>query len=177
MISISSATEKDYRAIVNIGKMSVTEAHTGSCAPEELNEYIEGHYNKEEIIKELSDVDNIYHIIYYKLQPVGFSKIIFNAKHPNIPKENVTKLDRIYLLKEFQGMKLGFKLLQFNIELAKNHHQSGMWLFTWVGNKKAIEFYLKAGFKIIGSHDFYVTKTRSNPNHHMLLDFSEAVHT
>lgn len=107
----------------------------------------------------------------------GFSKIILNATHPNIACENATKLDRIYLLKEFQGMKLGFKLLQFNIELAKNNHQSGIWLFTWVGNKKAIEFYLKAGFKIIGSHDFFVTKTRSNPNHHKLLDFSKDGHT
>ena len=63
---------------------------------------------------------------------MGFSKIILNAKHPNIVTENVTKLDRIYLLKEFYGLKIGLELLNFNIELSRNNNQSGIWLYTWI---------------------------------------------
>ena len=100
-----------------------------------------------------------------------FSKIILNEVHPNINKQQVTKLDRIYLLKEFFDLKLGCELLKFNIELSKKNNQSGMWLFTWVGNTRAVNFYLKAGFKIIGSHKFKVSETHYNDNHHMLLEF------
>ena len=84
--------------------------------------------------------------------------------------KNVTKLDRIYLLKEFYGLKLGLELLNFNIRLARNNKQSGIWLYTWTGNKRAIDFYLKAGFTITGSHKFYVTETYYNLNHLMFLD-------
>ncbi len=173
MIEIFRATEKDSSTIVNLGKVSVTEAHKDSCSADILHEYVITNYNNDAITKELADPTNIYHILSYNNEPVGFSKIVFNAKHASIDKENVTKLDRIYLLKEFHGAKLGYELLTFNIELAKKNNQAGLWLYTWIGNKKAINFYLRAGFTIIGNHDFLVAKNHYNPNHHMFLDLAK----
>ena len=170
MISIIRATEKDYNSIVTIGKVSVAEAHKDSCSPEDLDDFLKRNYNNDTIKEELNDANNIYNIINYNGHPVGFSKIILNTRHPNIVAENVTKLDRIYLLKEFYGMKLGLELLNFNIGVARNSSQSGMWLYTWVGNKRAINFYLNAGFIIIGEHKFYVTKTHYNLNHQLFLN-------
>ena len=170
MISIKRATEKDYQSIVDIGKVSVAEAHKGACSAEDMYDFLERNYNDDAIKEELNDTNNIYHIIYYDGLPVGFSKIILNAAHPNIIAENVTKLDRIYLLKEYYGLKLGRELLNFNIGLARDHHQSGIWLYTWIGNDRAINFYGRAGFEIIGSHKFYVTNTYYNLNHHMFLN-------
>ena len=175
MISVIKATEKDFQSIVDIGRISVAQAHRDSCAPEDLNDYMERNYNPHAIQQELSDPKNIYHIICYNSIPAGFSKIVLNAAHPNIVAKNVTKLDRIYLLKEFFGLKLGLELLNFNISLAKNNHQSGIWLFTWVGNNRAVDFYLKTGFTIIGSHKFYVTETHYNLNHHMVLNLPDKI--
>jgi ribosomal protein S18 acetylase RimI-like enzyme len=173
MISIIRATERDCNSIVSIGKISVAESHRDSCSSEEMDEFLERNYNKVAIKEELNDITNIYYIIRYSDEPVGFSKIILNAKHSNIISENVTKLDRIYLLKEFYGLKLGLKLLNFNIELSRNNHQSGMWLYTWVGNKRAIDFYLKAGFTVVGSHKFYVNETHYDLCHQLFLSFIE----
>ncbi len=170
MILVKRATAEDHRPIVAIGKTAVAEAHRDSTSAENLNEYLEKNYNDQTIKEELDDPENIYHIISYNGNPVGFSKIILNAKEPGIVAENVTKLDRIYLLKEFYGLKLGLELLNFNIRLAGNNKQSGIWLYTWTGNTRAIDFYLKAGFTIIGSHKFYVTDTTYNLNHLMFLN-------
>jgi ribosomal protein S18 acetylase RimI-like enzyme len=170
MVSVKRATAEDHRPIVAIGKIAVAEAHRDSTSAENLNEYLEKNYNDHAIKEELDDPDNIYHMISYNGNPVGFSKIILNAKEPGILAENVTKLDRIYLLKEFYGLKLGLELLNFNIRLAVNNKQSGIWLYTWTGNTRAIDFYLKAGFTIIGSHKFYVTDTYYNLNHLMFLN-------
>jgi GNAT superfamily N-acetyltransferase len=172
MISFIRAAAHDSETIVNIGLVSVKEAHLGSCPEEILDEYLSNHYNNDTIKKELAEPQNIYHIITYNNQPAGFSKIIFNAPHAAINRTNTTKLDRIYLLKEFQGAKLGYELLKYNIALAKSHGQSGIWLFTWVGNKKAVIFYTKAGFTTIGNHNFHVAQEYYNANYHMLLNFS-----
>src|SRR5688500_7951269 len=158
MISVIKATEGDYNSIASIGKISIEESHRGSCSDEDMNEFLDRNYNSDAINEELNDVNNIYYIIIYNDKPAGFSKIILNAKHPNIATENVTKLDRIYLLKEFYGLKLGLELLNFNIELSRNNNQSGIWMYTWIGNNRAINFYLIAGFIIIGSKNFYVNK-------------------
>lgn len=171
MISVIRATESDHNSIVSIGKLSVAESHKGSCSTEVMDEFLEKNYNNDAIKREINDVNNIYHIINYKNKPAGFSKIILNARHPNIVTKNVTKLDRIYLLNEFYGLKLGLELLNFNLELSRNNDQSGMWLYTWIGNTRAINFYRKAGFAIIGSHKFYVTKTHYDISHQMLFNF------
>jgi diamine N-acetyltransferase len=173
MISVKKATEEDYQSIVAIGKVAVEEAHRNSTSAENLHVYLEKHYNDDAIREELTDPENIYHIISYNGKPVGFSKIILNAKEPGINAANVTKLDRIYLLKEFYGLKLGLELLNFNIGVAGKNKQSGIWLYTWTGNKRAIDFYLKTGFTIIGSHKFYVTETYYNLNHLMFLELTE----
>ncbi len=172
MISINKATEKDVSSIVGIGKIAVEESHRGSCPVEYMLEFVEAHYNEAAIKNELADPKNTYYIISYDGKPAGFSKIILDFEHPNISQKNVTKLDRIYLLKEYFGFKLGFELLNFNIELCKKHKQSGIWLFTWIGNKRAINFYERTGFKIIGNHNFKITETHSNPNYQMYLDLN-----
>ncbi len=173
MISVKKATERDCNSIAAIGKISIAESHRDSCSAEVMNEFLERNYNSDVIKAELNDIDNIYYIINYKDKPVGFSKINLNAKHPNIVTGNVAKLDRIYLLKEFYGLKLGLELLNFNIELSRTNDQSGMWLYTWIGNVRAVNFYQKAGFTIIGSHKFYVTKTHYDESHQMFLKFPE----
>jgi len=83
----------------------------------------------------------------------------------------VTKLERIYLLKSYYGMEAGKKLFDHNINLTKDQYQMGMWLHVWIENHRAIAFYLKQGFKIIGSHDFEVSPSHFNPNHVMYLKY------
>ena len=109
--------------------------------------------------------------MYHDDEPAGYSKIIFNVPHYNIESSNVTKLDRIYLLEKFHGFGSGFELLNFNIELSVKNNQSGMWLFVWKENHRAVRFYEKTGFKIIGSYDFKISETHSNPNHQMFLKY------
>ena len=171
MKSIIKATSKDYETITHIGRIAVELSHRESCSIQDMNEFLANTYNHDVIKEELSDAKNIYHIIYFNEKPAGFSKIILNAGYQNITEKNVTKLDRIYLLEEFYNLKLGFELLKFNIELSKENNQSGIWLFTWTGNQRAVNFYLKNGFEIIGSHKFKVTATHYNPHHQMFLKY------
>jgi diamine N-acetyltransferase len=111
-------------------------------------------YNENIFKEELSDAKNIYHIIYYVNNPAGYSKIIFDTSYPNSKIKNIAKLERLYLLKEFYNLKLGSALFHCNIDLSKRNHQIGMWLYVWKENERAVNFYKKNGFVIIGSHDF-----------------------
>jgi len=92
-----------------------------------------------------------------------------NQPFEDAPSSAYAKLERIYLLEEYHGRKLGLRLLEFNIELAKKAGQHGMWLYTWIENQRAIDFYLRCGFEIIGKYDFRISASHVNPNHQMLL--------
>lgn len=172
MISIVKATVQDYPSIASIGKVSVVDSHRDSCSAEDMHSFLERNYSNDAIKDDLQEIHNIYYLIRYHDRPVGFSKIVLNSKHPAIRAKNVALLDRIYILKEFYGLKLGLELLNFNISLAKDNNQSGIWLYAWIGNTRAIHFYQKAGFAIIGTHQYYVTETHYDESHHMFLPFS-----
>ncbi|MBU3677313.1 MAG: GNAT family N-acetyltransferase [Chitinophagaceae bacterium] len=169
MIRIERANLNDVSVICHIGYAEVEAAHRASCAPDILSVYLNKNYNEEAIRTELLNARNLYHVLWYNNEPVGFSKIVLHQHHPNIKVSPSAKLDRIYVSSAFHDKKLGAALLQYNIELAKQHGQQGLWLFTWIGNERAIRFYTKFGFEIVGSHWFEVSETHSNENHHMLL--------
>jgi len=171
LTSITRASERDLPLLSEIGKNSFIESHGTSAPIADITKYLEQKFTFEVLQEELKDQNNIYYIIYYDKRPAGYSKILFNSPHSNIPQKNVTKLERLYLLKEFYNLKLGLGLLNFNIDLSKRNDQAGMWLFVWKGNPKAFNFYSKNGFNVIGSYDFQLTETHSNPNHQMFLEY------
>lgn len=169
MIEIKKATLADLEILIRIGKQTFVESHGHSCSKKDLDSYIKNAFNIDNFKKELADNNNIFHLLYYNNQAAGFSKII-----PNVvinEHEKTTKLERIYVLKEFYDKKLGLTLIDFNINLSKKLKQKGMWLYVWTENHRAVNFYKKIGFTIVGKYDFKISKSHSNPNYQMLLEY------
>jgi ribosomal protein S18 acetylase RimI-like enzyme len=171
MIRIIKAASDDYALLADIGKQTFIESHGHSAPAADIASYVLATYSHDSFKNELANGNNIYHKILYADRLAGYSKLIFNSPHNSIPFPNVTKLERIYLLKDFYDLKLGLALLTYNIELSKKNGQSGMWLFVWKENERAVNFYSKNGFKITGSYDFSISASHSNPNHQLLLTY------
>ena len=171
MSSIIKAAAKDSQLLALIAEKSFIESHGRSAGQEVIDSYVKEKFSRDAFKEELSSSQNIYHIIFHDDQPAGYSKIILNSAHPTIPIKKVTKLERIYLLKEFYGLQLGLELFEFNLNLSKQQDQEGMWLFVWKENQRALSFYKKNKFRIIGSHDFKLSETHANPNHLMFLEY------
>ncbi len=169
MISIRPATIDDAPLLSQIAPQVHLESHGHSAKAEHHEHYISNKLSLEAFISELSTPENIYHLIYIDERPAGYSKIILDFPHPEIAERPVTKLERIYLLKEYYGIDAGKKLFDQNVMVARENHQVGMWLNVWIENHRAIAFYQKQGFTIIGRSDFELSPTHTNPNHVMYL--------
>lgn len=171
MPSIVRAGEKDSQLLSEIAKLTFIESHGHSAKLEDINVYVSEKCSADFFERDLSNPNNIYQIIYHDGRAAGYSKIIFDTPYPESHQKNITKLERIYLLKEFYNLKLGLQLIQFNIDLSRRNNQRGIWLFVWKENQRAVNFYKKIGFVIIGSYDFKISETHTNPNNQMLLKF------
>lgn len=137
----------------------------------DIDKYLQDHFSVVNFTRKLSDPKNEYYFIKHKGKVAGYSKIVFNLPNQYIQTPNNTYMSRLYLLKEFYGINLGKQLFDFNVQLSKVNNQAGMWLAVWIENTRAIKFYTKMGFKIVGSYDFPISKTHSNPNHIMYLEY------
>ncbi len=171
MIEIVKATKEHNEIVARIAKTTFLEAHGKSASKEDIDSYVAKNFTPKVLLHELENPANLYHILYFKNQAVGYSKVIINSKNTNIAEQQITKMERLYLLQEFYGQNLGAELFDFNIALSKEHKQKGMWLAVWIKNQRAINFYTKNGFQTIGSYDFKISETHSNPNHIMYLKY------
>tara|TARA_R110002050_G_scaffold1281_4_gene9329 strand:+ start:75150 stop:75662 length:513 start_codon:yes stop_codon:yes gene_type:complete len=170
MIIIKAAIEH-AELLSKIGKASFSQAHGKSASKVDIDAYINKTYTETVFARELSNPDNLYYLIYCNDKVAGYSKIILNQPNTNIKQHSITKLERLYLLEEFYGQNLGTELFDFNVELSKSQEQQGIWLYVWVENHKAIRFYTKCGFKTVGSYNFKISETHTNPNHVLFLKY------
>src|SRR5688572_29163428 len=99
MTSINQASKENSDLLAFLGKQTFIESHGHSASKDDIDSYVARNYTPEFFKVELEDEKNIYHIIYNNSTPAGFSKIILNHPHPLIAQSNVTKLERIYILK------------------------------------------------------------------------------
>ncbi|HVG16929.1 MAG TPA: GNAT family N-acetyltransferase [Chitinophagaceae bacterium] len=171
MIHIRRATISDAWLIARLAKKSFIESHGHSASEKDIGFYVSTNLSLTAIRRDLNSQGNIYHLIYYKKQPAGFSKIILYQPHQGLAIKPVAKLERLYLLERFYGLGLGYRLFRFLVILCKQKTQQGMWLFVWKQNERAIKFYKQSGFTIAGTGDFKISETHSNPNYLMLLSW------
>lgn len=163
MVSYTRLTPADAALLSKIGGISLMESHGHSAPTEVMQAYVDRSFSEEACRAELSDEKNIFSAVFYNHRPAGYFKIIFETPHPAVSLQPVTKLERLYLLKEFYDLKLGHGLLQQAIDLSTAYGDKGMWLDVWQKNERAIRFYQKQGFETVGESRFVLTDTRSNP--------------
>ena len=171
MHQIIKANATHAKLLAKLSKTSFLPAHGHSASKEDIEAYITANFSEENFIRELENPENEYYVMYNAGTIIGYSKIVFNQACSVLSAKNTTYMSRLYLLKEWYGLGLGKKLFDFNRALCRQNNQQGIWLKVWTENQKAIQFYNKMGFVIIGKSDFRISETHSNPNHIMHLEF------
>ncbi len=171
MVMLRKLTPADAVLLSKIGGASLLESHGHSAPGDTMQRYVDKSFDGEACRQELSDERNIFWAVFYNGEAAGYFKIISAIPHPMVPLQPVTKLERIYLLKKFYGLKLGQLLLRKAVELSKAAGDKGIWLDVWKKNDRALRFYQKEGFVAVGESQFVVTETHTNPIWVLLLPY------
>jgi len=96
---------------------------------------------KDEILEDISNENGVLFVALDKEIPVGY----IHAKY--CVGCNYFLIDELYVEQEYRGKKIGEKLLESAVEWGEQFNVPiRVEIFEW--NKKAVDFYLKQGFKI-----------------------------
>ncbi|MGH8450558.1 GNAT family N-acetyltransferase [Pseudomonas sp.] len=82
---------------------------------------------------------------------VGFAQIKLNAGHPMIEMPDIAELQRLYVQERFTGLGIGYQLLQAAEQYAAQEGASMLWATVWVGNERALGFYPRRGYVVLGA--------------------------
>ncbi|MAD96741.1 MAG: GNAT family N-acetyltransferase [Flavobacteriaceae bacterium] len=170
-MEIRKAQVADCKELSEVAIASFLPAHGHSSPKEDMDNYIQNNFSEGNLRKEIADSANEYQVLIYENNIVGYFKINPNLTTSFSEMTAITYMSRLYVLQEYYNFGFGKKLLQKAIEVSKIRGQEGMWLKVWVENQRAINFYKKMGFEIIGTSDFVISETHSNPNFVMLKKY------
>src|SRR5690606_3301717 len=115
---------------------------------------MENRFSTEKLKSELTDPNAEFYFAELDDKVIGYLKVNFGQSQTEIKDENALEIERIYVLKEFHGKKVGQMLYDKAIEIANEKDAEYIWLGVWEENSRAIHFYKKNGFVEFDKHIF-----------------------
>ncbi len=142
MIAIHKVTgDDDLTAIRDLALRIWPHTYKAILSEEQFDYMLDMMYSLQSLKNQLN-TGHIMYILKHNDEPSGFVSYEYNH-----PESGTTKIHKIYLLPECQGLGLGKKLLSHAEEDAKSNQQTSLLLNVNKYNK-AIEFYKHCGFEI-----------------------------
>ena len=158
-VEIRLAQEEDAQFIALLGRVTFTE--TFGHLFRDQNDLID-YYNKTFSVQKIKDgirkQNNVFWIAFVNRLPVGYAKLKLHSRSEFIESKDVCQLQKIYVVRDFLSMRIGFELQESLLKKAKELGFSQIWLSVLNSNERAINFYEKTGFEKIGNHDFQIGK-------------------
>ena len=156
-VKIIQADVTNAAIVATIGKKSFRNAFENLFnSREELTEYLEFTYDPVKLTKSIRKENNMYLLAFLDGQAVGFAKLKKHSLNDLIASPAQMELQKIYVLKEYQGKGVGTALMKEVKSIASDRNPDYLWLDTYISNEKAIHFYEKNGFKKIGNYFFTI---------------------
>ncbi len=128
-----------------ISKNTFEETFADFNTKEDMTHYFEHNLSLDQLALELQAPGSSFYFIYVEEELSGYMKL-------NISE--TFEIERIYILKKFQGIGVGKTLMKFAFDQSKSLSFNSLWLGVWEHNTKAISFYKSLGFISYGEHDF-----------------------
>ncbi len=141
-----------------ISRTTFIDAFEKDNNPEDFKAYIDFAFNRGKLLGELKGLDTTFYFVYKNADLVGYLKLNENDAQTEIKSEGGMELERIYVLRDFQGQHIGQWLLNEAKKIASLKKKSFLWLGVWEKNVSAIRFYQNHGFSKFGTHPYYIGK-------------------
>lgn len=153
-IRIRKATINDCESLLEIGKITFSETFASTNSEGNMKDYLAKNFSKANLTLEINNPLSEFYLAFLEKRVIGFLKVNFGKAQTEIQDEKGIELERIYVLNEFHGKKIGQLLLDKALQIARNNESQYLWLGVWENNFKALKFYEKNWFYVFDKHIF-----------------------
>jgi diamine N-acetyltransferase len=153
-IKIQQINNSHIAALQQIGRQTFSETFAESNSAENMAKYLEEAYSLEKLTEELNNPNSFFYFAMLDEKVIGYLKINMGGSQTELKDNDALEIERIYVLKEFHGKKVGQLLFDKAITIAKELQVAYVWLGVWEENKRALQFYTKNGFVEFDQHIF-----------------------
>lgn len=146
----------DLDSLVQLSKITFSDAFEKDNDAHDFRTYLQKAFGSKQLAKELSNKNTFFYFVYDGQELVGYFKLNVESAQSDVQDPKALEIERIYVLNEHQGKKIGSRMLKRITEKAKEMHKQYIWLGVWEHNPKAIRFYQNRGFVKFGEHPYFI---------------------
>jgi len=140
IVAINSEALKDLQ---QISIQTFEETFTDHNSAEDMQEYLKNSFSDDKLLGELKVESSRFFLAKYENRVVGYLKLNFGTAQTELKESNGLEIERIYVLREYLGQKVGQQLFELALSIANEMNMEYVWLGVWEENHRALKFYQK----------------------------------
>lgn len=153
-VQLVQATINDLEIVRQIGIDTFYESFASANTEENMAHYLKTGFSLEKVTSELGNPFSEFHLAYDGDDLIGYLKVNHGPAQSELKDDTALEIERIYVLRAWQGLKIGQLFYDKAIEIAHARQYAYVWLGVWEENEKAIGFYKRNGFVEFDKHLF-----------------------
>ena len=153
-IDIKRVTLSDIDQLQKISRQTFSETFSAGNTEENMKRYLEEGFSIEKLTAELNNKNSEFYFATIDNKVIGYLKLNFGPSQTELKDDNALEIERIYVLKDFHGKRVGQLLYGQAMLIARQMNADYVWLGVWEENPRAINFYKKNGFVEFDKHVF-----------------------
>ena len=153
-VTIRPAGASDTALLADLGRRTFVGAFGSNNEPSHMDEYVAWAFTPGQLERELADPAAQFLIAETDGVAVGYAKIREWTAPECVAGIRPVELERIYADQASIGTGIGSALMGACLDAIRARGGETVWLGVWERNERAIRFYEKWGFEIVGAKVF-----------------------
>ena len=130
-LRIKKVLVSEVNLLQNIAKETFVESFAEFNTLEDMEIYIEKEFSSEKLTQAIQHLDVGFYFAMIGSNVLGYMRINSGQSQTDINDENSLEIERIYILKKYQSKKVGQKLLNKALEIAKKKNTSSVLAYVF----------------------------------------------
>jgi ribosomal protein S18 acetylase RimI-like enzyme len=148
------ATPEDAAGLAAFGRQAFTDTFGAVNTPEDLALYLAATYGPDLQRAELANPRVSCWLAESAGRIAGYALLRRGPPPSMVPDDSAIELGRLYAGREFIGLGIGSLLMRAALDEARDAGIRTIWLGVWEHNPRALDFYRRWKFEIVGRQPF-----------------------
>jgi len=152
--SLRRATAADLASFCEFSRRTFVDTYGPFHAPERLARHVAERLNDQRVGEELADPARTVLALVQGDAWIAYAMLRSGERPPEVEAERPVEVERFYVGRAWHGRGLAAPLMAATLAAAREKGHDVAWLGVWEQNPRAVRFYEKAGFRIVGRHHY-----------------------
>ena len=152
------ATARDAASLAELAERTFRDAFARANRAEDIDSHCRSNYRESILAAEIRDPNRTTLVCDVRDSLIAYGQLRWERAPPCVVATRPAEIQRLYVDAPWHGKGVAHALMASLLDTAVAGGADAAWLGVWEQNPRAISFYAKSGFAVVGDHVFVVGK-------------------